>query len=195
MEIVLATGNKKKVDEIRRISEGLGIVLLTLDDFPGCPEVVEDGKTFEDNAIKKAIAVCRYSGRPALADDSGLEVDALHGSPGTFSARYAGKDADDRKNYEKLLKEMRGMTDRKARFVCWIALALPDGTVHTFSGFAEGSIGTEHRGSHGFGYDPVFYPYGYKKTFAEMEDHQKDSLSHRRKALEKFIEYIKHKLN
>ena len=116
MEIVLATRNKKKVEEIKRITEGMAVTIFTLDDFPGCPEVEEDGATFEENAVKKAVTVARFTGKPALADDSGLEVYALSGAPGTLSARYAGDDADDSKNTEKLLSEMRlhAKKDRKA---------------------------------------------------------------------------------
>ena len=195
MEIVLATRNRKKIEEIKRITEGMAVSIFTLDDFPGCPEVEEDGGTFEENAVKKAVTVAKFTGKPALADDSGLEVYDLHGAPGTLSARYAGGDADDRKNIEKLLKEMHLIEERRARFVCCIVLALPDGTINTFYGYAEGSIGTEPRGFNGFGYDPIFYPEGYTKTFAEMGDQEKDSLSHRGKALKKVKHYIKQKLN
>ena len=185
MEIVLATRNKKKVEEIKRIIKDMPVTIYTLDDFPGCPEVVEDGKTFEENAVKKASAVSRYTKMPALADDSGLEVYALDGAPGVFSARYAGEGAGDRKNYEKLLKEMNSLPDDKriGRFVCVIALAFPDSRVETFSGYAEGLIGKKPKGANGFGYDPVFYPKGHGRTFAEMSDKEKDLLSHRGAAL------------
>jgi XTP/dITP diphosphohydrolase len=184
MEIVIATRNKKKIEEIKRITEGMPVLLFTLDDFPGCPEVEEDGATFEENAIKKAITVAEFTGKPSLADDSGLEVYALRGAPGTLSARYAGEGADDRGNIEKLLKEMRSVKNRKARFVCCIALALNAHNVNTFFGYSEGDIGMEPSGLNGFGYDPLFYPEGYGKTFAEMSDQEKDSLSHRGRALE-----------
>ena len=129
MEIVLATKNKKKVEEIRRITGGTGIKILTMDDFPGCPEAEEDGDTFEENAVKKAVAVAKYTGKTALADDSGLEVDALGGEPGTRSARYSGEGADDKSNVGKLLDAMRAFHEgeRRGRFVCCIALASPDG--------------------------------------------------------------------
>lgn len=193
MEIVLATRNKKKVEEIRRITEGMAVTIFTLDDFPGCPEVEEDGATFEENAVKKAMTVARFAGKPALADDSGLEVYALGGDPGTRSARYSGFDADDSKNTEKLLSEMRlfAKMDRKARFVCSIALSTPDGNVRTFHGYSEGSIGTEPRGFNGFGYDPVFYPEGFDRTFAEMSAEEKDSLSHRGKAIRELQRYLR----
>jgi XTP/dITP diphosphohydrolase len=143
MQIVLATRNRKKVEEIRRITAGLSISISTLDDFPGCPEVEEDGATFEENAIKKAVTVARCTGRPALADDSGLEVSALNGAPGTLSARYAGKPADDKKNIGKLLQEMHAVDKRDARFVCCIAFAVPDNKMHIFHGYIEGFIGKE----------------------------------------------------
>lgn len=193
MEIVFATRNKKKIEEMKRIIGDISVSILTLDDFPGCPEVEEEEDTFEENAVKKAMAVARYTGKPALADDSGLEVDALNGAPGTLSARYAGEGADDRKNIEKLLFEMRAIPDGKrgGRFVCSIALAFPDGSVKTFFGSVEGTIGTEPKGCKGFGYDPVFYPQGHIRTFAEMEGDEKDGLSHRGRALRELREYLK----
>ena len=191
-ELVIATRNKKKVGEIKRILQGVPVALYTLDDFPGCPEIEEDAGTFEGNAVKKAAAVAMYSGKPAVADDSGLEVYALNGAPGVWSARYAGADADDRKNLEKLLSELRGVDEEKrgARFVCCVALAFPDGRVETFVGFSEGRIGTEPKGFSGFGYDPVFYPKGHNKTFAEMSADEKDALSHRGVALRKLRIYL-----
>lgn len=192
MEIVIATRNKKKVEEIQRILTGLPIVPYSLNDFPGCPEVEEDADTFEGNAVKKAQAVARYTGKPALSDDSGLEVYALNNAPGVFSARYAGPEANDRKNVEKLLSELKGIeeTRRGARFVCCIAIAFPDGRVETFTGYAEGTIGFEQKGHNGFGYDPVFYPQGYNRTFAEMSAEEKDALSHRGRALKKLRAYF-----
>jgi len=197
MEIVLATRNKKKVEEIKRITHGMPLIILSLNDFPGCPEVEEDGVTFEENARKKALTVAEYTGKPALADDSGLEVQALGGAPGTFSARYAGEDADDGKNIDKLLQEMHRVPgkERGARFVCCIVLAYPDKSVHPFWGYAEGSIGMEKRGKNGFGYDPLFYPAGYARTFAEMSNTEKDGLSHRGKALKELYNYIKNIVN
>ena len=193
MEIVLATRNRKKVGEIIRITGGTDIRILTLDDFPGCPEAEEDGDTFEENAVKKAVAVAQYTGKTALADDSGLEIDALGGEPGTRSARYSGEGADDARNIGKLLYEMRGFHagERSGRFVCCIALASPDGEIRTFFGYAEGSIGNAPKGSHGFGYDPVFYPKGSHRTFAEMSNGEKDALSHRGKALEELKKHLK----
>ncbi len=193
MEIVLATRNKKKIEEVRRITVDLPITILSLDNFPNCPETVEDKDTFEGNAVKKAIEVCQCTGKSALADDSGLEVDALNGAPGVYSARYAGgTTGNDIRNYEKLLAELKDVPDHKrgARFVCCMALALPDGTVKTFFGYAEGCIGREPKGTTGFGYDPVFIPDGHKRTFAEMAGGEKDRLSHRGKALEKLAHFL-----
>ena len=195
MDIVLATRNRKKVEEIRRITIGLPITVRSLDDFPGCPETVEDQPTFEGNAAKKAREVAAFTGKPALSDDSGLEVEALGGSPGVYSARYApdAESGNDPKNFLKLLKELDSTPKEKrnARFVCCIALAFPEGEVKTFFGYAEGRIGQEPRGKKGFGYDPVFLPEGYERTFAEMGSQEKDSLSHRGKAIEKLVEFLR----
>ncbi len=197
MEIVLATRNKKKVEEIKRVIRDMPITILTIDDFPGCPEVEEEGDTFQENAVKKAIAVAHYTGKPSLADDSGLEVYMLNNAPGILSSRYSGENADDSKNIEKLLHEMRSIIDEKrnARFVCCLALAFPDGRLEIFTGQVEGKIGREQKGSYGFGYDPIFYPKGHDRTFAEMTADEKDSLSHRGKALREFQKYLKSKRN
>lgn len=194
MTIVLATTNKKKIEEMKRMFEGFGIRFVTLDAFPDCPEVLEDGKTFRANALKKARAVSKFTGYPAVADDSGLEVGALGGAPGVFSARYAGDKAKDSENVKKLLREMRplsGSADREARFVCCIAFATPEGKYKTFTGYVRGIIGKKQKGLNGFGYDPVFYPEGYDRTFAEMTDLEKDRLSHRGRAMRKFYRYLK----
>ncbi len=194
MEIVLATRNKKKIEEIKRITADLAITILSLDDFPNCPETIEDRDTFEGNAVKKASEASQCTGRPALADDSGLEVDALNGAPGVYSARYAGagNERGDVGNYEKLLRELRGISREKrgARFVCCMALVFPDKKAMTFFGYSEGHIGLEPKGKTGFGYDPVFIPKGYDKTFAEMTGNEKDKLSHRGKAIEKLAEFL-----
>ncbi len=197
MEIVIATRNKKKIEEIKRITKEMRVTLLTLDDFPGCPDVVEDGSTFEENAIKKAINVAKYTGKYALADDSGLEVYALSGAPGVRSSRYAGDKAKDNENIEKLLSEMRSIKreERRARFVCSIVFASPTGDIKTFYGEVEGLIGVEARGKRGFGYDPVFYPLGYDRTFAEMSDEEKDALSHRGIALRKLKKFLEENMD
>lgn len=188
MEIVAATRNKKKLAELRR----MGIALRGLDDFPACPEVEETGSTFAENAILKAQAVAHCTGRPALADDSGLEVYALGGAPGVYSARYAGPQATDSDNVRRLLDELEILPEgqRGARFVCVLALAYPDGAVVTFEGTVEGRVGRKPVGFNGFGYDPVFYPEGTDKTFAQLPPEEKDSMSHRGRALAKFAEYI-----
>jgi XTP/dITP diphosphohydrolase len=196
MTIVLATRNKKKVEEISRIFDGYDIRFLTIDSFPGCPEVEEDGKTFRQNSVKKALQIAKYTGCPVIADDSGLEVRALGGAPGVFSARYAGSDAGDRKNLDKLLTEMKslGAENRQARFVCCIAFALPDGSCKTFTGYAKGEIAKKPKGFNGFGYDPVFRPASHDRTFAQMSDTEKDALSHRGKALKRLYIYLKKQL-
>jgi XTP/dITP diphosphohydrolase len=197
MTIVLATTNRKKIEEMKRIFEGYGISFLALDSFPGCPDVIEDGKTFRENALKKALAIAKFTGYPAVADDSGLEVTALGGAPGVFSARYAGEGAKDEENVRKLLYEMRTFRDRSsrgARFVCCIAYATPEGNYRTFTGYVRGSIGTARKGFNGFGYDPVFYPEDQDRTFAEMTSSEKDLLSHRGKAMKKLYNYLKRKV-
>jgi XTP/dITP diphosphohydrolase len=193
MEIVLASRNRKKAEEIQRILAGQPIEVRSLADFPDCPDVVEDADTFDGNALKKAREVAAFTGRVAIADDSGIEVAALNGAPGVFSARYAGPDATDAANVDKLLDEMRDVPDdrRGARFVCCIALADPGGEAHTFWGFAEGVLGRERKGQNGFGYDPLFFPVGHSRTFAEMSAAEKDALSHRRKALAKLADFFK----
>ena len=194
MTIVLATTNKKKIEEMQRMFRGYAIRFVTLTSFPGCPEVLEDGKTFRANAVKKALAVSKFTGCPAVADDSGLEVPALGGAPGVISARYAGEGAKDHENVTKLLREMRPLTedvDRKARFVCCIAFANPEGTCRTFTGYVEGVIGKRQKGFNGFGYDPVFYPEGDDRTFAEMTAQEKDRLSHRGRAMKKLYRYLR----
>jgi len=195
MDIVLATRNKKKAEEMKKILEdvmGESFSLFTLDDFPACPDIEEDGKTFEENATKKALSISNYTGMFVIADDSGLEVEALNGAPGVLSARYAGEPTDDKKNIEKLLKEMEKVSDKRraARFVCCIAFATPNGDIKTFHGYIEGMIGIEPRGRGGFGYDPVFYPNGYDMTFAEMSEEEKNAISHRGQALRALQKYL-----
>lgn len=191
-KIVIASRNKKKIEEIKRIIEGLNIELLSVDNFPNLEEVVEDGLTFQENALKKARYVCQQTGLPALADDSGLEVNALGGAPGVRSARYAGENATDEDNIRKLLEELEGipLERRNARFVCCIALVFPDGKEYLFWGYVRGKIAETARGIHGFGYDPVFIPEGFQKTFAEMPSHEKDKISHRKEALDKLRDFL-----
>ncbi|HTZ17711.1 MAG TPA: XTP/dITP diphosphatase [Dissulfurispiraceae bacterium] len=193
MEIVLATRNKNKIEEISRMLNGMDIKLLTLDDFPNCPEVVEDSDTFEGNALKKAVAITRCTNKAAVSDDSGLEVYELHGAPGVMSARYAGIEADDNANNNKLLAEMKDLTleKRRGRFVCVIALAYPHGEINIFEGIVEGRINEFPVGTKGFGYDPLFCPQGSNKSFGQMSPGEKDEISHRSIALRKFANHIK----
>ncbi len=199
MDIILASRNKKKVEELKKIIEDSGILgvdeslnIYTPDTFPKCKDVKEDGNTFEANAVKKALYMSQCSGMTAIADDSGLEVDALEGAPGVLSARYSGESADDSSNVEKLLKEMENIPPgrRNGRFVCCIAMALHK-SVTTFWGYVDGRIGTEPRGKKGFGYDPVFYPEGQERTFAEMSEDEKNAISHRGRALKELQKYLK----
>lgn len=185
------------MEEFRRILAGAGISMLTPDDFPGCPEVIEDLDTFEGNAVKKAVTVSQYAGMPAVSDDSGLEVYALGGAPGVRSARYAGNGSSDSENTDKLLADLKNTpeSERGARFVCVLALAFPDGRVETFEGIVEGELSGIPEGTGGFGYDPIFRPKGFDRTFGGMSACEKDSLSHRRMALDKLDAYLKNKEN
>ena len=186
--VVVATRNDKKRREIKRLLRGTGVRLFSLRSYPKVPEIIEDGKTFAENARKKALIVSRLTGRVAVADDSGLEVDSLEGRPGVYSARFAGKKAVDRDNNRKLLRLLAGKptANRKARFVCVIAVARPDGRVRTVTGNCRGSIGEACRGKYGFGYDPVFIAPGYGgRTFAELGAVIKNRISHRARALKK----------
>jgi XTP/dITP diphosphohydrolase len=185
MQLLIATRNRHKLDEIRAIFRVKGLELASAADFPQAPEVVEDGDTFEANAVKKAVALARATGLWTLADDSGLEVDALGGAPGVISARYAGEPVDPAANNRKLLLALSGRSDRRARFRCAIALASPSGTARTVLGDCEGAIALGPRGDGGFGYDPLFVPAGHQETFAEMDAGRKNLISHRGRALEK----------
>lgn len=183
MKLLIATRNAHKLEEIRAILRLPSLELLGLDSFPDVPEVEEDGDTFEANAIKKAVEVALHTGQWTMADDSGLEVDALGGAPGVYSARYAGEPADYAANNRKLLSELHGRAERAARFRCVIAMSNPVGRTQVVAGACEGVIAEEARGAEGFGYDPLFVPDGYTETFAEMSAELKNSLSHRGKAL------------
>jgi len=185
MKLLLATGNKNKIREIESIFRVDGLEFATLADIPGLPEVVEDRDSFAGNAVKKAASLCAASGLPALADDSGLEVDALDGAPGVYSARYSGIHGDDEANNRKLLDALQACTDRSARFRCVIALARKPNEVETVEGVCEGHIARAPSGSNGFGYDPVFIPQGYESTFAELAPDLKNSISHRAQALQR----------
>ncbi len=181
--LVIATKNKGKSAEIKEFLRGFPIEIKDLNDFEPIPDVVEDGATFSENAYKKAAFTATALGLPALADDSGLEVDALGGVPGIHSARYSGPDANDARNNAKLLAELARNPNRKARFCCFISLALPSGLALTYQGHCEGLILDSPRGSMGFGYDPLFYFPPEGKTFAEMSLQEKSRVSHRGQAL------------
>lgn len=186
MKLLIATRNKHKLEEIRQTFALPGLVLLAADDVPGLPEeVVEDAETFEGNALKKARELCRASGLWTLADDSGLEVEALNHAPGVYSARYAGEPCSYPANNAKLMRALAGVEDRRARFRCVIALCAPDGREWTVDGRCEGVIiDGEPRGANGFGYDPLFVPDGFSQTFAELEGAVKNRISHRGRALQ-----------
>jgi len=185
MKLVVATRNPGKLKEIKAGLAGLEIELRSLADFPDAPEIIEDGATFAANAVKKAQALCAFTGWPALADDSGLEVDALRGAPGVRSARFAGEGATDERNNAKLLALLHNVPPdrRAARFVCVLALAWPDGKIETVVGRAEGRILDVPRGTRGFGYDPLFFSPELGASFAEAGPEQKLRVSHRGQAL------------
>lgn len=184
-KIVLATRNLHKVEELSRMLAGLDVEILTCRDFPSLPEVVEDGATLEENAIKKAEEVSAGTGLPAVADDTGLEVEALGGGPGVFSARYAGPEATYDDNNRKLLADLAGRAPagRRAVFRCVVAVAAPGAETLFAEGRTEGTILEAPRGDAGFGYDPVFLPDGHDRTYAEMAQEEKNALSHRGKAM------------
>ena len=183
-ELVLATRNRHKGEELAALLGGLGITIRTLDEFPDAPEVVEDGDTCEANAVKKARAIAEFTGLPAVADDTGLEVDALAGRPGVYAARYAGEDATYEDNCRKLLQELTGVPRerRTARFLTVAAIALPSGRIRVAQGTLDGVIAEEASGTLGFGYDPLFLIPELGKTLAQLSADQKNTISHRAKA-------------
>jgi len=181
--LVIATRNKGKTLEIKELLKGFPVEIRNLDDFGPIPHLEEDGNTFDENAYKKASFAARVLGLPALADDSGLLVEALDGAPGIHSARYAGEDATDEQRYLKLLDDMKGKSNRKAAFECVISIAVPTGPALTYEARCEGLIATEPAGSNGFAYDPVFFYTPLNKTFAQITREDKNRISHREKAL------------
>lgn len=207
MKLVLATRNLGKVRELRDMLKSRCLQICSLQDFPDAPEVVEDGETYAENACKKANSIADYTGNLTLADDAGLEVAALNGAPGVHSKRWAGDDATDAMRIAKLLAALEGNPNRDARFVAAIAIAKPvprdsDGFVgrgpvprradstHVVIGVCEGHITLSPVGKDGFGYDPVFVPTGYDKTFAELGEERKNQISHRAKALQLVIPWL-----
>jgi len=192
-QLVVATRNKKKLAEIKEILKGLDVKLHSLDSYKNVPHVLENGRSFQENAVKKAVKLARFTGKLCLGEDSGLCVDALGGAPGIYSARFSGKDKSDLKNNLKLLEMLKGLplSERKAHYSCAVALADKKGLVGVVEGSCAGLIAFEAKGSAGFGYDPLFYIPKYKKTFAHLGEKIKHTMSHRYHALKKARPLIK----
>ena len=190
---ILASKNQHKANEVKAILGSDFDVITQTDAGAGDVEVIEDGKTFEENAIKKAETIMKATGKPVIADDSGLCVDYLDGAPGIYTARYAGENATDDENIDKLLKALENIPEEKrsARFVCVIALSVPGKEPLTFRGECLGKIGFSRSGDNGFGYDPIFRPDGYNSSIAEVSSEVKNSISHRGNALKSFADYLK----
>ncbi|HNW99990.1 MAG TPA: RdgB/HAM1 family non-canonical purine NTP pyrophosphatase [Candidatus Cloacimonadota bacterium] len=187
MRLLIGSKNKHKIKEIKDILQGLDIELLSTHDFPDIPDVEEIHSTLEENAIKKATENAAYADCIALSDDTGLFIEALHGDPGVYAARYAGEHCSFEDNRKKVLKNMSGIANRKAFFKTVVALASPQGLIATTEGVVEGEIGLLDKGEGGFGYDPIFIVDGIGKTYSEMSDEEKNRLSHRGIALRKMI--------
>jgi XTP/dITP diphosphohydrolase len=196
MKIVFASGNEGKVKEIREMLAGMGIELVSLKNYSGVPEIIEDGKTFLENALKKARIISAFTGETVLADDSGLSVDALGGEPGIYSARYAGEMATDDDNITLLLSKLKNVPQEKrtASFSCALVLYRTDGSYDSFESKWSGLIIDNRHGDNGFGYDPVFYVPELKKTAAEMPPELKNRVSHRGQAFAKLKKALEEKL-
>ena len=192
-KIIFATGNQGKMKEIREILSDLDVEVLSLKDAGIEADIVEDGETFEENAVIKARTICQMTGEIVLADDSGLEIDYLNKEPGVYSARYMGEDTSYHIKNGNLISRLEGVPDEKrtARFVCAIAAPFPDGTIKTTRGTMEGRIGYEEKGENGFGYDPIFYLPEYECTSAELSMEEKNKISHRGKALRAIKEELR----
>lgn len=191
-QIIAATQNEHKLQELRKMLAGQDVEVVGLNRYKNFPEVEEDGKTFEENAAKKALAANKYTDLPAFADDSGLEVEALNWAPGIYSSRYAENDGA---RIAKLLKALEGKDNRRARFVCVIAIAFNGEVIETFRGEVYGVIVAAPRGHNGFGYDPVFMPDGYNQTFGELEAEVKDRISHRALAVKAAVEFVEEEMS
>lgn len=191
-ELLIATRNQGKLREIRELLRGYPLRVTSLADYSGVPDVVEDGTTFRQNAVKKALTIARHTGKLCLGEDSGLEVRALGWRPGVYSARYSGPGATDQKNNAKLLRELKAVPEgeRQARYRCCMALANREGVITVVDGRCSGWIATALRGGHGFGYDPLFLIARYKKTFGELDPAIKAGMSHRARALKKMIRFL-----
>ena len=186
-ELLVATKNKKKLEEIKEILKDLKLEITSLADYPRPSRILENGKTFKENAVKKAVKIARFSKKLTMGEDSGLCVDALGGAPGIYSSRFSGKGKSDLKNNLKLLKSLEGVTlsNRRANYTSAIAIADAKGLVGTVEGKCYGRIGFKMQGAHGFGYDPLFIIPKYKKTFAQLGPYVKHKISHRYRALKK----------
>ena len=195
MKLVLASKNKKKLVEMQEILFALGVEVVLQSEVGVDVDVEETGTTFAENSALKARAVCAASGLPAIADDSGLCVDALNGAPGVYSARYGGEGLDDVERYQLLLQNMRGQLDRRCGFVSAICCAFPNGDEVTAMGVCRGTLAYAPKGDNGFGYDPIFFVPEKKKTFAELTAEEKNEISHRGKALCAFKEELERYLN
>lgn len=193
LELVVATKNKKKLKEIKEILKDLDLEITSLSDYSNIPRIIENGTTFKDNAVKKAVKIARFTKKLTLGEDSGLCVEALDGRPGVYSSRFSGKDKSDLKNNLKVLKALKGMplNKRKAGYTCAVALADEHGLVAVREGKCRGIIGFEQKGNFGFGYDPLFIIPEYKKTFAQLGPRIKHKISHRYRALEKAKQVIR----
>ncbi len=191
--ILAGTHNKHKIREFQEMltGNGLDVTILSPAGIPGFPELIENGNSFEANSAMKAEQASAFAEMTAFADDSGLAVDALGGAPGIYSARYAGENATDADRIAKLLKEMEGVTDRTARFVCVISIACCGKKIASFRGEVVGTIALTPSGSCGFGYDPVFIPAGHDRSFAELGAEVKDQISHRARAFEQTVAFLK----
>lgn len=189
MKLVFATNNKHKLDEVRKITSHHPVEIVSLAEINCFDDIPETADTLEGNALQKAHYIQEKFGLNCFADDTGLEVEALNNAPGVYSARYAGPGHDSEANMKKLLHEMEGKENRKARFRTVIALVW-NGKTYTFDGIVNGTITTTKRGENGFGYDPIFIPEGYDQTFAELGDNIKNQISHRAKAVEKLDEFL-----
>jgi len=187
MELIVATKNKKKLEEIKEILKDLDLKITSLADYPKVPRIIENGKTFKENAIKKAVKIAAFTQKLTLGEDSGLEVIALGGKPGIYSSRFSGKNKSDFQNNLKVLKLLNGLplSKRRARYVCAVALADKNGLIKVVEGTCSGLIGFEPKGHFGFGYDPLFIIPRYKKTFAQLGPKIKHKISHRFKVLKK----------
>ena len=189
--LLLASHNQDKAKELKALLSGMNIQLLTLNDFPNIVPTIEDQDTISANAMKKAFEASLKTGLVSLADDTGLFIKALNDKPGVYSARFAGEHCSYKDNRMKVLKLMEGITNRYAEFRTCVALSAPDGIISFKIGILEGKITTEERGTNGFGYDSIFMPLSFNKTYAEMTDTEKNSISHRAKAIEAIIPIIK----